>query len=188
MKPSPEFDHPVHQLIRDRWSPRAFAETLLEEETILSLLEAARWAASSSNEQPWRFLYAARTDAERFATMASCLNDRNREWAPQAPLLIITMIKTIADFNNKPNAYALHDLGLAVGNLTTQATSLGLCVHVMAGFSEEKAKELFSIPGGIEPVTMIAVGYPGDPAQLSDFNRQRELALRTRKPLSDLIL
>lgn len=188
MKQVPEFDHAVHPFIRDRWSPRAFAGTVPSDETILSLFEAARWAASSSNEQPWRFLFATKTDTEKFEKMVQCLNDRNREWAPHAPLLVITMIKTIAAFNNKPNAYALHDLGLAVGNLTTQATSLGLYVHNMAGFSEDTARELFAIPEGIEPVTMIAIGYLGDPNQLSPFNQKRELEPRVRKPLSELIL
>lgn len=188
MKHVPTFDHPVHQFIRERWSPRAFADTLIPEQDILSLFEAARWAASSANEQPWRFIYAQRTDTERFAKLAQCLNERNREWAPKAPLLVLTMVKTIAEFNNKPNAYAMHDLGLAVGNLTTQATSLGLCVHSMAGFSEDTAKELFALPEGIEPVTMIAIGMPGDLATLSEFNQKRELALRTRKPLSDILL
>lgn len=186
MKPTPVFDHPVHDFIRNRWSPRAFADTPVPDEALLSLFEAARWAASSANEQPWRFICAVKSDTERFAKMVECLTARNKEWAPNAPVLVVTMVKTHTA-PDKVNAYALHDLGLAVGNLTTQASSLGLYVHNMAGFSEDTAKRLFSVPEGIEPVTMIAIGYIGDPAQLSPFNLQRELAPRTRRPLSELI-
>lgn len=188
MKPVPQYDNPVHELIGKRWSPRAFSDKDIDEKTVLSLFEAARWAPSCMNGQPWRFLAAARADAERFGKMSRCLNERNREWAPSAALLVITMVQKHPSPDNQVDAYALYDLGLAVGNLTTQATALGLYMHTLAGFSAETAKTLFAIPEGIEPVTMLAIGYLGDPGQLSEFNRGRELAPRTRLPINELVL
>jgi len=188
MKPKPHFDYPVHELIQKRWSPRAYSTQPVEEDTILTLFEAARWAASGGNEQPWRFIYAAREQAERFGKLAECLMEGNRAWATSAPVLILTLVKTHNSRTNQPNRYAWHDLGLAVGNLTAQASALDLYVHNMAGFSAEKARQLFDLPADIEPVTMIAVGYLGDPEQLPEPLKERELAHRQRKTLDELIL
>ena len=188
MKPKPHFDYPVHELIQKRWSPRAYSAQPVEEDTILTLFEAARWAASGGNEQPWRFIYATQQQAERFGKLAECLSENNRAWAAAAPVLILTLVKTLNSRNNQPNRYAWHDLGLAVGNLTAQASALDLYVHQMAGFSAEKARQLFDLPPDIEPVTMIAVGYLGDPEQLPDNLKERELAHRQRKTLDELIL
>lgn len=188
MKPKPHFAHPVHDLIQKRWSPRAFSSQPVEQETIMALFEAARWAASSGNEQPWRFIYATKEQAERYGKLLECLNESNRLWAQAAPVLIMTLVRTILERNNKPNRYALHDLGLAIGNLTTQASALDLYVHNMGGFSTEKAKALFNIPPDVEPVTMIAVGYLGDPAQLPQGLKEREVAQQQRRSLDELIL
>lgn len=188
MKPQPHFAHDVHELIRKRWSPRTFAPRPVEEETILTLLEAARWAASSSNGQPWRFIYATQAQADRFGKLFDCLSEGNQEWAGAAPVLILTLAKTRSERSGRPNRWALYDLGLAIGNLTTQATALDLYVRNMAGFSAEKARQHFALPDDIEPVTMIAVGYLGDLDQLPEDLKQRELASRERKPLAELIL
>ncbi len=188
MKPQPDFAHPVHELIQKRWSPRAFAARPVEDEKIMALFEAARWAASGGNEQPWRFIYATPAQAERFSKLFACLSESNQVWASAAPVLILTLVKTHNARTGRPNKYAWHDLGLAVGNLTAQASALDLYVHQMGGFSADKARELFALPADIEPVTMIAAGYLGDPDQLPDSLKERELAQQQRKPLAELIL
>ncbi len=188
MKPQPHFDHPVHELIRKRWSPRAFAARPVEGDKILSLFEAARWAASGGNEQPWRFIYAAREQAERYGKLFECLSEGNQAWAKTAPVLILTLVRTHSARSGRPNKYAWHDLGLATGNLTVQAAALDLYVHPMGGFSAEKARQLFDLSPEIEPVTMIAVGYLGDPDDLPENLKERELAQQRRLPLDELIL
>ncbi len=188
MKPQPQFSHDVHEFIRRRWSPRAFSSRPVDEKTVLTLLEAGRWAASANNEQPWRFIYALKGNDERYRKLFDCLFEGNQAWAASAPVLIMTLVKTHYEASGKPNKYAQHDLGLAIGNLTTQASALGLYVHNMGGFSAEKARELFNLPADVEPVTMIAVGHLGDPEQLPEPFKQRELAQQQRKPLAELIL
>lgn len=188
MKPTPQFAHDIHPLLQRRWSPRAFSAQPVAEETLLTLLEAARWAASAMNEQPWRFIYATQADRKRFSKLVDCLAESNQAWAAKAPVLILTLVKTRFSGSDRPNKWAPHDLGLAIGNLTAQASALDLYVHNMGGFSVEKARELFGLPADVEPVTMIAVGYLGDPEQLPEPVRQRELAQQQRKPLEELIL
>jgi nitroreductase len=187
LKPKPQFAHEIHPLLQRRWSPRAFSTRPVDEATLLTLLEAARWAASANNEQPWRFIYGAKTHHDRYAMLFECLSEWNQAWAQSAPALIMTLVKTHFEKNGRPNPWALHDLGLAVGNLTTQASALDLYVHNMGGFAVEKAREVFSLPPDLDPVTMIAVGYLGDPEQLSESHRARELARQQRRPLEELI-
>jgi nitroreductase len=188
MKPRPQISADVLDLIRRRWSPRAFSSEEIDEETVLTLIEAARWAASAMNEQPWRFIYATKQQSERYCRLFDCLNERNQVWATTAPVLIMTLVKTQFESSSRPNKWALHDLGLAVGNLTTQASAMDLYVHTMGGFSSDTARRLFNLPPDIEPVTMIAVGYLGDPEQLPETLRQRELAPQQRRSVDDLIL
>ena len=188
MKPKPNFEHPIHELIQKRWSPRAFSSSPVEQKTLLTLLEAARWAASSMNEQPWRFIYATREQPGRFNKLVNCMADGNRVWAANAPALILTLAKTYFEKSNEPNRWAYHDLGLAIGNLTTQASALDLFVHSMGGFNVEKAIELFSISAQYEPVTIIAIGYVGKPETLPDQLRKREIAVQQRKPLDEILL
>jgi nitroreductase len=188
LKPKPQFSHELHPLLQRRWSPRAFSAQPVEEEKLLTLLEAARWAASANNGQPWRFIYAAKEQVERYSKLFECLNERNQSWAKTAPALIMTLVKTHFEQSGQPNKWALHDLGLAVGNLTTQASALDLYVHNMAGFSAEKARELFNLPPDVEPVTMIAVGYLGDPEHLPEPLKERELAQQQRKTIEELVL
>lgn len=188
MKPQPQFSHDVHDLIRQRWSPRSFSEQPVTEESVLTLLEAARWAASANNEQPWRFIYATKTQGEHYTKLFECLGDWNKAWAVTAPVLIMTLVKPLFESSQQPNKWALHDLGLAIGNLTTQASTLGLFVHNMGGFSSKRARALFNLPADVEPVTMIAVGYLGDPDQLAADYRDLELREQQRKPLDELIV
>jgi nitroreductase len=179
-------DHPIHPLLQERWSPRAFDARPVEEAKLRSLLEAARWAASSGNGQPWHFIVATQAEPEAFAKLASCLNPSNAEWAAQAPVLLLTVAKMITS-SGRPHRHAFHDVGLAVQNLSIQATVLDLYVHQMAGFAAEDARLLYGIPEEYEPVTMLAIGYLGDPDTLPEQRRASELSPRTRKPLAEFV-
>ena len=180
-------DHPIHNLIRQRWSPRAFAERPVEAEKLASLFEAARWAPSSWNAQPWRFIVATKDDEAAFTRLLNCLRPQNVQWARHAPVLIISVAELFLARNGRPNRHAFHDVGLATENLVIQAVALGLVAHQMAGFFPDKARETFGIPEGCEAVTAIAVGYPGDPEDLAPEIKERELQPRERKPLSEFV-
>ena len=184
MTKSNEVSHPVHDLIRRRWSPRAFAARPVEREKLQTVLEAARWAPSSFNAQPWSFLVATKEDLADFDRMLGCLVEKNQSWAKAAPVLMIAVAQTHFPHNGKPNRHALHDVGQAVAYLTLQATALDLYVHQMAGFSAEKARELYGIPESAEPMVALALGYIGDPHSLPPDLRDREAAPGTRKPLN----
>ena len=179
--------YPIHELIKQRWSPLGFNIRPVEPEKIASLLEAARWAASCFNEQPWFFIVATQDNAQEYEKLFSCLVEANQTWAKDAPLLMLSVAKLSFTRNNKPNRHALHDLGFAVGNLTLQAQALGLFVHQMGGFDADKARTLYSIPEDYEPVAAIAIGYPGNLSQLDEDLQQRELSPRSRKPLTEFV-
>jgi len=178
---------PIHELFARRWSPRAFSEQPVEAATLRCLFEAARWAPSSNNEQPWRFVVATKDDRPAYDRLLACLLDGNRKWAFRAPVLILSVASLNFEDDDKPNRHAFHDTGLATENLMLEAVALGLFAHPMAGFDMEKARVGYEIPPGYEPVAMIAVGYPGDPAVLPDYLRDRELKPRDRKPISDFV-
>ncbi len=182
-----ETKHPIHDLLRRRWSPRAFADRAVEPEKLRILLEAARWAPSSFNEQPWSFIVATHENRVEYERLLSCLVEGNQRWAKTAPVLMLSVAKLAFERTGKPNRHAFHDVGLAVENLVIQATALGLIVHQMAGFDVEKAREQFQIPEGVEPVAAIALGYPGDLENLPEPLRERERAPRTRKPLEEFV-
>ncbi len=188
MKPRPTYAHPIHEVIQKRWSPRAFADLPMSEEQALTLFEAARWAASCFNEQPWRFIWSLNDGSDKYQSLFSCLFEGNREWAGSASLLIMALTKSTFSANGKPNRWAAHDLGLAIGNLTTQASLMDLYVHNMGGFDRDKAASLFELPPDIEPYTMIAVGWLGDPATLSAKAQASELQVQERKPLTELFI
>ena len=175
-------DYEIDPLLARRWSPRAFSERTVEQTVLCSLFEAARWAPSCFNEQPWSFLLATKEDAGEFDRLASCLSPGNH-WARRAPVLALSVAALDFAGNSKPNRHAYHDVGLAVENLVIQATAMGLASHQMAGFDVEKARELFQIPARHDPVAMIALGYPGDSDSLPEDLRKRELAQRARKPI-----
>lgn len=187
MEKPADAQYPILDLLRRRWSPRAFADRLVEPEKLRGLLEAARWAPSSYNEQPWSFLVATKDDPENFQRLLSCLVEGNQAWAQFAPVLMISIARLNFAQNGQPNRHAFHDVGLAAENLVIQAMALDLMVHQMAGFYPDKAREVFRIPPGYEPVAAIAVGYPGEPDRLPEKLRQRELAPRTRKMLREFV-
>lgn len=188
MKKPAKTDYPVHELIRDRWSPRAFSEKPVRPDVLRSLFEAARWAPSSNNEQPWAFLVATKDDHEAHARMLSTLVEFNQGWAKHAPVLAIAVSELAFAANGNPNRNAFYDTGAAVANLSAEATARGLLVHQMGGFDPHKVIELFQIPKGWEPIAAFVVGYPGDPESLPESLRQRELAPRSRKPLADFVM
>ncbi len=180
-------DHPIHDLIARRWSPYAFADRPASEEDLRSLFEAARWAASSYNEQPWSYIVATRADTAEFERLLSCLVEGNQAWAKAAPVLALGCTRLHFVRNNKPNAAAVHDLGLASATLTLEATARGLYVHQMIGILPDKARELYQIPDGVQPLTGIAIGYAADPNNLPEAYKQRDLAPRQRKPLAEFV-
>jgi len=169
----------IHELLARRWSPRAFSPRPVESAKLAHLFEAARWAPSSYNAQPWAFIVATRKDAEGYNRMLSTLVDVNRQWAQKAPVLILAVAKLDFDHVARPNRHALYDLGQAVANLTVQATALDLHIHQMGGFDLHSARELFAIPTGYEPAAVLALGY-----QEGLLEGQ---AARTRKPLTDFV-
>jgi nitroreductase len=178
--------YPIHDLLRRRWSPRAIDDKPIEPEKLRSLFEAARWAPSSNNGQPWRFLVATKDNKVEYDRLFNFLVEGNQTWAHRAPVLVLSVAKLQFE-DGSSNRHALHDTGMAVENLVVQATALGLVVHQMAGFGIDQARADCQIPDGYEPVAMLAVGYPGDPALLSDRLRAREAQPRVRKPLTEVV-
>lgn len=151
------------------------------------LFEAARWAPSSFNEQPWGFIVTTRQDPEPHGALIDCLNEGNRRWAQHAPVLMMSVAKLTFERNDKPNRHAYHDLGQAVAMLLVQATDLELIVHQMAGFDQEKAREVLRIPDGYDPVAAIALGYPGDPEELPVELQKGEYSPRERKDFKEFV-
>ena len=180
-------DYPVHGLIAERWSPYGFDKRTVSQDDICSLLEAARWAASSYNEQPWSYIVATQDQTELFAKVLSCLVEPNQAWAKAAPVLLLCCTSLNFSRNGKPNAAASHDLGLAAGNLCLEATSRGLSVHQMIGILPDQAREVFAIPEGVQAVTAMAIGYAADPANLPVELKDRDTSARQRKPLADFV-
>lgn len=179
--------YPIHDLLRQRWSPLAFSERMVEPEKLHSVLEAASWAASSYNEQPWSFIVATKDNQGEFERLLSCLAEGNQEWAINAPVLMLSVAKLHFERNGVENRHAFHDVGAAAAQLAIQATANGLFIHQMAGFDVPKAKEVYSIPEGYEPVAAIALGYLGDPQTLSEKLQQREASSRSRKSLEKFV-
>lgn len=182
-----ETRYPIHELLKRRWSPRAFQDRDVEPEKLAGLFEAARWAPSCFNDQPWFFLVASRREPERYQRLLDCLIQWNQTWARTAPVLMLSVARLTFQRNGSENRHAFHDVGLAMGNMLTQATSVGLYLHQMAGFDIDKARELLNIPDGFEPVAAVALGYLGDPSQLPEKLEQRERQPRMRKNLQDFV-
>ncbi len=179
--------YPIHDLLTRRWSPRAFSNRPVEPEKLGALFEAARWAASCFNEQPWRFILATRDQGTEYDKLLVCLVEANQVWAKQAPVLALGLAKRTFARNGNPNAYARHDLGLATAQLMIQATALDLYVHAMAGILPDKARDSYGIPEDNDVVTALAIGYLGAAESLPEQLREIEQAPRERRPLADLV-
>ena len=176
-----------NDLILNRWSPVMFSDKPVEEEKLMTLFEASRWAPSSMNEQPWRFIYATKEDSEAYNRIYDTIVEGNQVWAKNAPVLMVIIAKSNFDYKNLPNAHAWFDVGLATGNMLLQATELGLYQHQMAGFSPEKAIDLLNIPDGYEPIVAAALGYLGDPKNFPESLQKRDSAPRSRKLLNEIV-
>ena len=180
-------EYPIQDLVAHRWSPYGFADRSVSEADLRAIFEAARWAASSFNEQPWSYIVATSAQEEAFARLLSCLVDANQSWAKAAPVLALGVATLNFKRHGKLNRVALHDLGLASGNLLAEATARGLSVHQMGGILPDRAREIYDIPEGSEAVRGIAIGYAGDPEASSKEIRERDLAPRERKSQQDFV-
>ncbi len=173
-------DLPILEALEERWSPLAISDQPIEDDKIQVLFEAARWAPSSFNEQPWRYVYATKTDGEARERLESLLLPGNA-WAKNAFLLAVSFAKKTFTYNGKENRHALHDTGAASAYVAAQCPSLDLVAHQMAGFKAEEANTLLGVPADFVPGSMIAIGYPGDPKALDPKLQERESAPRERK-------
>ncbi len=178
---------PIHEFLERRWSPRAFANRSVEPEKLRKLFEAARWAPSSSNTQPWRYIVSTKEDPEEFARAVDCLRPGNVAWAKNAPVLLFTVARLNWPDKADPNRHATYDLGQSVAYLKFEAVAEGLSVHQMGGFFPEKVKETYGVPDGYEPMSAVAVGYRGDPDSLPEDLQKKEAAPRTRNPLDSFV-
>ena len=177
-------DYEIYALLKQRYSPRVFADTEVSDKDLNRLFEAVRWSASSSNMQPWRFIYA-RKGTDSFDKMVSCLSDFNKSWASEAPVLLFAAYKEKMD-NGKENFHALHDLGLSLGSMTVQAQYMSIALHHMAGVDWKKAHKEFDIPEGYHVSTAIALGYYGGVLDnLSEELQKQETDKRKRIPQSE---
>ena len=180
-------EYPIHKLLKKRWSPRAFSDKTVDEKQLNQLFEAARWAPSSYNEQPWRFIIARKEDQQAYDKLASIMNDFNQSWATDAPVLVLALTKTTFDLNDRKNPHAGHDLGQAIAYLTFEATRHDLYVHQMAGILPDKARELYDIGDNFKPMTMFAIGYKGEPESLNDKLQKQETSPRIRKDFEEIV-
>lgn len=183
----PQTKHKVIDLITKRWSARAFSEELVDEDCVAAMLEAASWAPSAMNEQPWRYIVGIKQKHKGFQTLLSCLNKSNAVWAENASVLIFCYTKLTYTKSGKENVNAMHDAGMANQNLLLQAASMDIYSHVMEGFDKSKAMEIFNIPDDFNPVCMIALGYRGNPEELQEPYKSRETSPRERKDLSEFV-
>lgn len=177
-KPAPvQFE--IHPLISARWSPRAYSSKPIPTEVIQRLFEAARWAPSSSNDQEWRYIIGFRGD-ETHRKMFETMVEFNQLWAGEAPLLVLVCGNTISAKTGKQSSIYAYDVGQSVALLSLQAVHEGLFVHQMGGYDKNKAREFFELPAEIEPLTLIAIGYYGDPVNLHPNLQRSEKADRVR--------
>ena len=180
-------DYPIQHALADRWSPYGFEDRPVAEADLCSLFEAARWAASSYNEQPWNYILATKENPKEFDRLLACLVEANQAWAKAAPVLVLGVVSLRFAKNQKDNRAAVHDLGLASGNLVMEATTRGLSVHQMIGILPDKAREVYQIPEHFEAWTAMAIGYNAEPATMPAALKERDMAPRQRRHLRDFV-
>jgi nitroreductase len=182
--------HAIQETMRARWSPYGFVDRSLPVDELRCVLEAARWSASSYNEQPWRFTVARREEGEPFERLVSCLVEANRGWAQHASALALGIVVRNFSGRDEINPAAEHDLGLATAHLMLEGSARGIATHAMIGIDAARARRVFSIPQGFDPLTAIAFGYAGPPRTLRDYPdklRERDCAPRERKALAEFV-
>lgn len=179
-------DAPIQKLILERWSPRAFSDKPVSFEDLKTIFIAGSWAASSYNEQPWRFLIGFKGD-EAYTKIFRSLAPQNQAWAKDAPVLYATFAKKTFSHNAAPNGSAPHDVGAASATISLEATALGLHTHGMGGFDRDLLRASFGVPSEFDPVACWALGYLGDPANLPENYQLPEQQPRARKPLSEIV-
>lgn len=182
---NPEF--PILDILQKRWSPRAFATKPVEQNTLNSLFEAARWSASCFNEQPWGYVYAHRAQTEWFAQLLSCLVEFNQSWAKEAAVLIAVVARQNFKLNDKENAHAIYDTGQATAQLVTQAVHESIFVHQMAGFSIENANQVLGLANTHQPICFMALGYLGEVKTLPEDLQKTEVEPRTRNQIDQFV-
>ena len=177
----------IHKLITDRWSPVAFDDRDVEQDKFRLLFEAAKWAPSARNDQPWRFIYSTKEMPE-YAIFLDLMSEYNQIWASTAPLLVLPLAQVVSTYKNRPDRLAYYEAGMAVGNLLIQATAMGLFVHQLGGYDFERAREVLAIPSRFDPMTILAIGYKGDISKLPEKYTEREKKERTRKEISEFLV
>jgi len=179
----------ILDIIARRWSPRAFSDRPVSAEDLQEIFTAASWVASSTNEQPWRFLFG-RQGSTTFSKILDSMVAANQAWAKSAPILVLSVGKNIfspGPYTGLANPYALHDTGAASAYLALQATALGLYAHGIGGFDRDKARTHFNIPADFDIGACWAIGYLGNPETLPENLKNRELTPRSRKPIADFV-
>lgn len=178
----------IAELLQKRWSPRSFTGEPVDDEKIRLLFEAARWAPSSMNEQPWSYYYALRKDNEKFEQYLECLMPGNSVWAKDASILIVSVAKKIFSSNGKPNRHYLHDTGAASTMIAIQAAAMGMQAHQMGGFYMDRTIEMLNLdPQLNEPGSFIAVGYQAKPDLLPEKLAEKERAPRSRRDIDEFV-
>lgn len=175
----------ILEIIEERWSPYSFSSIPVEEYKLKAMFEAAGYAPSCNNEQPWVFVYTTQQNREVFDTYLGFMNDSNQLWTKNAYAIIISMARTKFSHSGKPNRFAFHDTGMAVSNLLLQAFAMDIYVHQMGGYSVEKVKNHFNLNDDMEPVAMMGVGYLGNGDSLPAELFKRDEKRRTRKSLKE---
>lgn len=175
----------ILEIIEERWSPYSFSSIPVEEYKLKAMFEAAGYAPSCNNEQPWVFVYTTQQNREVFDTYLGFMNDSNQLWTKNAYAIIISMARTKFSHNGNPNRFAFHDTGMAVSNLLLQAFAMDIYVHQMGGYSVEKVKNHFNLNDDMEPVAMMGVGYLGNGDSLPAELFKRDEKRRTRKSLKE---
>jgi nitroreductase len=178
-------DRPIETIFLKRWSPRAMSGEPLGDNELMTLFEAARWAPSTYNEQEWRFLFAKR-DTTNWQTFFDLLMDANKVWCQRAAVLVVVLSHRVFTRNGKPNPVHTFDTGAAFENLALQGTAMSLVIHGMAGFDRDKARSALRVPDDYAVEAMIAIGRPGDPADLTPELREREQP-SGRKPVNEIV-
>jgi nitroreductase len=177
----------ILEIIQERWSPYSFSSAPVEGFKLKAMFEAAGYAPSCNNEQPWLFVFSTQEEKDVFNDYVGFLSDGNKVWAKNAYALVISMARTKFSYNGKPNRHAFHDTGMAVTNLLLQALALDVYVHQMGGYSIEKVKDYFKFGDDIEPVAIMAVGYLGDGSSLTPELLKRDEIRRPRKSVNEFV-